>query len=226
MAHMGGSASEEIDAPLQKVWEVVEDVVSAPDWQGGLVSITALEHDSEGRPTLVESENDIKVRHVKTQVRFAYEPPTRLSWTQEKGDLKSVEGAWVLEPARGLHARRAAGGTDLGVDHRAARAVDGAGRVSRRHDVRRDRVPPPDRSGDPAVSRAAARTVFHLGGHAARPEPAVRAVPADCRPAGAHRGQQGIAVGDHDPRLRVQQLQGAARQAWCSPAAGSSASRC
>lgn len=97
MAHMGGSASEEIDAPLQKVWEVVEDVVSAPDWQGGLVSITPLEHDSEGRPTLVESENDIKVRHVKTQVRFAYEPPTRLSWKQEKGDLKSVEGAWVLE---------------------------------------------------------------------------------------------------------------------------------
>jgi hypothetical protein len=94
---MGGSASEEIDAPLQKVWEVVEDVVSAPDWQGGLVSITPLEHDSEGRPTLVESENDIKVRHVKTQVRFAYEPPTRLSWKQEKGDLKSVEGAWVLE---------------------------------------------------------------------------------------------------------------------------------
>ncbi|MGZ4201078.1 MAG: type II toxin-antitoxin system RatA family toxin [Thermoleophilaceae bacterium] len=97
MAHMGGSASEEIDAPLQKVWEVVEDVVSAPDWQGGLVSITPLEHDSKGRPTLVESENDIKVRHVKTQVRFAYDPPTRLSWTQEKGDLKSVEGAWVLE---------------------------------------------------------------------------------------------------------------------------------
>ena len=97
MAHMGGSASEEIDAPLQKVWEVVEDVVSAPDWQGGLVSITPLEHDSEGRPTLVESENDIKVRHVKTQVRFAYDPPTRLSWKQEKGDLKSVEGAWVLE---------------------------------------------------------------------------------------------------------------------------------
>ncbi len=97
MAHMGGSASEEIDAPLQEVWEVVEDVVSAPDWQGGLVSITPLEHDSKGRPTLVESENDIKVRHVKTQVRFAYDPPTRLSWTQEKGDLKSVEGAWVLE---------------------------------------------------------------------------------------------------------------------------------
>src|SRR3954452_5233935 len=97
MAHMGGSASAEIDAPLEEVWAVVEDVLTAPDWQGGLDSMRALERDDEGRPTLVETENDIKVRRIKTQVRFRYEPPTRLSWTQEKGDLKSVEGAWELE---------------------------------------------------------------------------------------------------------------------------------
>ena len=97
MANMGGSATAEIDAPLEEVWEVVEDVLSAPDWQGGLVAMRALETDDEGRPTLVETENDIKVRHVKTQVRFAYDPPTRLSWEQVKGDMKSVEGSWTLE---------------------------------------------------------------------------------------------------------------------------------
>jgi hypothetical protein len=97
MGHLGGSASAEIDAPLEEVWAVVEDVLSAPDWQGGLVGITALERDDEGRATLVETENDIKVRRVKTVVRFFYDGPTRLSWKQEKGDLKSVEGAWVLE---------------------------------------------------------------------------------------------------------------------------------
>jgi carbon monoxide dehydrogenase subunit G len=101
MAHMGGTASAEIDAPIERVWAIVEDVLSAPDWQGGLVKVSALEHDDEGRPTLVESESDIKVRHVKTQVRFAYQPPTRLFWTQEKGDLKSVEGSWTLEDLGG-----------------------------------------------------------------------------------------------------------------------------
>jgi hypothetical protein len=94
---MGGSASAEIDAPVDEVWAVVEDVLTAPDWQGGLVAMSALERDADGRPTLVETENDIKVRHVKTRVRFRYEPPTRLSWTQEKGDLKSVEGSWTLD---------------------------------------------------------------------------------------------------------------------------------
>lgn len=97
MAHLGGEASAEIDAPLDRVWAEVEDVLAAPEWQGGLVAASALEHDAEGRPTLVETESDIKVRHVKTQVRFSYEPPTRLTWTQEKGDLKSVEGSWMLE---------------------------------------------------------------------------------------------------------------------------------
>lgn len=101
MAHMGGTASAEIDAPVDRVWAVVEDVLTAPDWQGGLVEVSALEHDGDGRPTLVESVSDIKVKQVKTQVRFSYEPPTRLSWVQEKGDLKSVEGSWTLEDLGG-----------------------------------------------------------------------------------------------------------------------------
>ncbi len=97
MGKLGGSASTEIEAPLQQVWEVVEDVLSAPDWQGGLDRSTALERDDEGRPTLVETESDIKVRRIKAEVRFTYEGPTRLSWVQEKGDMKSVIGSWELE---------------------------------------------------------------------------------------------------------------------------------
>ena len=97
MGHLGGSASAEIDAPLEEVWAVVQDVMAAPEWQGGLDKMTALERDPDGRPTLVETENDIKVRRVKSRVRLHYEGPTRLSWTQEKGDMKSVEGVWELE---------------------------------------------------------------------------------------------------------------------------------
>jgi ribosome-associated toxin RatA of RatAB toxin-antitoxin module len=97
MGNLGGSASEEIDAPLELLWTIVEDVLSAPEWQGGLDAMSAIEHDAQGRPTLVETENDIKVRRIKARVRFSYEGPTRLSWTQEQGDMKSVEGSWELE---------------------------------------------------------------------------------------------------------------------------------
>jgi carbon monoxide dehydrogenase subunit G len=98
MGHLIGSSSAEIDAPLEQVWELVQDVEVAPQWQGGLNGLTALERDAEGRATQCEVAADIKVRTVKTIVRFNYDGgPTRLSWSQEKGDLKSVDGSWELE---------------------------------------------------------------------------------------------------------------------------------
>ncbi|MGA2163506.1 MAG: SRPBCC family protein [Solirubrobacteraceae bacterium] len=105
MAHLGGSASSEIEAPLKEVWAVVEDVVSAPEWQGGLDAMTALERDADGRVTVVEAENDLKVRRIKARVRFRYEGPGRLAWTQEQGDMRSVEGSWELEDLGGGRTR-------------------------------------------------------------------------------------------------------------------------
>jgi carbon monoxide dehydrogenase subunit G len=97
MGVLAGSSSAEIDAPLEKVWKAVEDVERAPDWQGGMKDVEPLEHDEQGRPTLVQTEADAKVTTVKTKVRFSYDGPTRLSWRQEKGDLKSLDGSWQLE---------------------------------------------------------------------------------------------------------------------------------
>jgi carbon monoxide dehydrogenase subunit G len=97
MGNITGSSTAEIGAPLERVWELVEDVEKAPEWQGGLKQVVALERDAEGRAVLCESHSDGKVRTIKSNVRFVYDGPTRLSWTQEKGDLKSVDGSWQLE---------------------------------------------------------------------------------------------------------------------------------
>jgi carbon monoxide dehydrogenase subunit G len=94
---ISGSSTAEIEAPLDKVWAAVEDVLTAPDWQGGLKDMVELERDSAGHVVLVESHSDAKVRTIKSIVRFAYDGPTRLTWRQEKGELKSVEGSWELE---------------------------------------------------------------------------------------------------------------------------------
>ena len=42
-------------------------------------------------------ETDAKVRRLGSEIRFSYEEPSRISWVQEDGDLKSVEGSWELE---------------------------------------------------------------------------------------------------------------------------------
>ena len=97
MGKIAGSSAVEIEAPVEEVWEVVEDVVSAPEWQGGLKDMEEVERDADGHVTLAESSSDAKVRTLKSIVRFTYDGPTRLTWRQEKGELKSVDGSWELE---------------------------------------------------------------------------------------------------------------------------------
>lgn len=105
MANLTGSSTADINAPLDRVWALIEDVEAAPRWQGGLKAIRPLERDGEGRATLCESESDAKVRSIKSTVRFSYDAPTRLSWRQEKGELKSVEGSWDLQDLGGSRTR-------------------------------------------------------------------------------------------------------------------------
>ncbi len=105
MAALNGNSTAEIDAPIEQVWKLIEDVESAPDWQGGLKAMRAIERDGEGRATLCEADTDAKVTSITSTVRFTYDGPTRLSWTQEKGQLKSVDGSWALEDLGGGRTR-------------------------------------------------------------------------------------------------------------------------
>jgi ribosome-associated toxin RatA of RatAB toxin-antitoxin module len=92
-----GSSSAEVDAPIERCWEVVEDVASAPEWQGGLVQLDVIERDGQGRPLVCDALSDAKVRKVRTRQRFTYEPPKRVSWEMIDGELDSMEGYWQLE---------------------------------------------------------------------------------------------------------------------------------
>jgi uncharacterized membrane protein len=110
-----GESRAEIDAPVERVWRLIEDVEHAPDWQAGITLLVALERDGEGRPTLADTEADAKLRTVRTQVRFDYQPPTRLTWEQIEGDLKSLSGMWELtDLGNGRTAARYWAGADLG----------------------------------------------------------------------------------------------------------------
>src|SRR5437763_14095373 len=97
MPVISGSSSAEVDAPIERCWEVVEDVASAPDWQGGLLQLEVIERDEQRRPLVCEALSDAKVRKVRTRQRFTYEPPDRLSWEMIDGELDSMEGYWQLE---------------------------------------------------------------------------------------------------------------------------------
>jgi ribosome-associated toxin RatA of RatAB toxin-antitoxin module len=105
MASITGSSTSEIHAPIDTVWALVEDVEKAPDWQGGLKAVRALDRDADGRAVRVEADTDAKVKTITSTVRFTYDGPGELRWTQEKGELKSVDGSWELEDLGGERTR-------------------------------------------------------------------------------------------------------------------------
>ena len=94
---ISGSASAEIDAPIDEVFAVAADVEGSPRWQPEIKVADVLERDNDGRQTLVHTETDAKVRRLGADLRFSYDEPAGLRWVQEEGDLKSIDGSWSFE---------------------------------------------------------------------------------------------------------------------------------
>ena len=97
MGVIKGDRSVEIEAPIERCYEIAADIQNAAEWQGSLKDVEVLERDGERRALLVETVSDAKVKSVKAVLRFSYEPPTGIRWVQEKGDTKSLIGSWAFE---------------------------------------------------------------------------------------------------------------------------------
>ena len=109
MGLIEGERTVEIDAPVERCFEIAADIENAPDWQGSLQDVDVLERDDEGRAELVETKSDAKVKSVRAVLRFSYTEPTEVRWVQEKGDTKSLEGWWKLEDLGGGRTRASYG---------------------------------------------------------------------------------------------------------------------
>jgi uncharacterized membrane protein len=100
-----GDRTVEIDAPIQRCFDIAADIEHSPKWQGSLRDVEVLSKDADGRAEVVETESDAKVKHVKARLRFSYSEPTRIEWVQEKGEVKSLRGWWDLEDLGGDRTR-------------------------------------------------------------------------------------------------------------------------
>jgi ribosome-associated toxin RatA of RatAB toxin-antitoxin module len=113
-----GSAEKDIDAPIERCWEVVAAIDRAPEWQQGTESVDVLERDAEGRPSLCEIVVDAKFTKLRLRASISYDPPRRVAFAQAgSGSIDRLEGSWEL--------------TELGADRTRARyalAID-PGRV-------------------------------------------------------------------------------------------------
>ena len=91
-----GSATTVINAPIAEVYAVAADIEGSPKWQPEIKKARALQREGDEQ-VLVATETDAKVRTLKSTLRFTYAAPHGISWVQEEGDLKSVQGSWSFE---------------------------------------------------------------------------------------------------------------------------------
>ena len=101
MGLLRASHTVEIDAPRAEVWEVAADVPGSPVWQPALKTVETIETDEQGRSTLVDTSSDAKVKTTNQRLRFSYDEPAGMTWHQEKGDVKSLDGSWTFTELEG-----------------------------------------------------------------------------------------------------------------------------
>jgi uncharacterized membrane protein len=105
MGTIRGERTVEIDAPVQRVFEIAADIEHAPEWQRSLTDVEVLERDGERRAKSVETESNASVRTIRSRLRFEYEPLSAITWDQERGDVKALRGWWHFEDLGGGRTR-------------------------------------------------------------------------------------------------------------------------
>ena len=94
---MKGEGTIEIEATVEDCYALVVELDRLHEWQTQVRSVTVIERDAEGRPVVVETISDAKVRELRYRLRYHHEPPHRMAFTYEGGDVKNVVGEYHFE---------------------------------------------------------------------------------------------------------------------------------
>jgi ribosome-associated toxin RatA of RatAB toxin-antitoxin module len=93
-----GENSIEVRATAEDCYALVVELGRYPEWQSQVKTAEVIERDGEGRPVVVETVSDARVRVLKYRLRYRHEPPHRMSWTYVSGDVKDITGEYRFEP--------------------------------------------------------------------------------------------------------------------------------
>jgi hypothetical protein len=97
---MGKKRSEQqivIEAEPHACFDALVDYDTFPQWQDPVKHAEVLNRYDDGRGRDVEFEIDAKVKTVRYVLRYSYEEPHRITWEYVEGDVKEVDGEYVLE---------------------------------------------------------------------------------------------------------------------------------
>ncbi len=105
-----GAYTEVIDAPQDKIVDVLTDFDTYTEWQGGVLECVVKERDEAGRGSLVHIYVDAKIKKIRYTTRYWYDLDAgRMGFDLVEGDLKECTGVYTFVP-------RDEGSTQVSID--------------------------------------------------------------------------------------------------------------
>ena len=97
---MGAKRAErqiQIEATPQECFDALLSYETFPEWQRAVKGTEVLSRHKDGKAKEVEFEIDAKVKTVRYTLDYSYEEPHLVTWRYVEGDVKDVDGEFVLE---------------------------------------------------------------------------------------------------------------------------------
>ena len=86
-----------VRATPPQCFEALLDFESYPEWQDAVRDCEVQSRDAEGRGRRVWFQIDAKVKRISYTLDYSYEEPHLLMWEYVEGDVRDIEGEFVLE---------------------------------------------------------------------------------------------------------------------------------
>ncbi|MEX2587371.1 MAG: SRPBCC family protein [Actinomycetota bacterium] len=98
MAAAKGSSSIDIAASPDRIMSVVTDINAYPEWVKEMKQVSVSQADSSGRPLRASFAVDAKVKTVRYELDYSYEPNV-ISWhSVDGGDVSEISGSYRMNP--------------------------------------------------------------------------------------------------------------------------------
>ncbi len=97
---MGAKRAERqivVDGTPQECFDALTAFETYPEWQNAVKECEVESRDDEGRARRVTFDIDAKLKTVSYTLDYSYEEPHLLSWQYVNGDVKDVDGEFILE---------------------------------------------------------------------------------------------------------------------------------
>jgi uncharacterized membrane protein len=86
-----------IEAAPESCFDALLEYETFPEWQSAVNWVDVITRDDKGRGREVHFEIDAKVKTVRYELEYSYEPPHRIAWRYLGGDIRNVDGEYIFE---------------------------------------------------------------------------------------------------------------------------------